>query len=266
MAISNSSYVQNKYAAYASSELNGSNSAEQSNKNTKTTTENSNRIDDIKDTYSSTKNIYGNTIGNPKLSDEAASYYEELKKKYSNLNFVLVSSSQKEGALAKAAKYNNGTQITAVIDEEQIERMATDPEYRKKMEAYIDNAITQMDSLKNKLDEEGLSELISGLGVKLNDDGSVSFFAVLEEMSQAQRERIEEHIKESRDEAKQEAKEARNRERLKAYEDQMESAKDGKIKTGKNYYGNNSNNNSTVISASSIDELIEKLSAYKTEE
>jgi len=253
MAISNSSFVQNKYAAY--------NELQQSEKSYVQTQKNkedsSNKIDDIQDTYtpscskadvvsSASKKVYGNTIGQPKLSDEAAAYYEELKKKYSKLNFVLVSSAEKDGALAKAAKYNNGYQITAVIDDEKLEKMATDPEYRKQMEAYIDNAITQMESLQNKLDEAGLSELISGLGMQVNDDGTVDFFAALKEMSKAQMERIEE----AREESREEAKEARNKERLKAYEEQMKPQKE-------------TNN---VLKASSIDELIEKISNYKTEE
>ncbi|MDE6927051.1 MAG: hypothetical protein K2P59_17705, partial [Acetatifactor sp.] len=31
---------------------------------------------------------YGKTIGQPKLSDKAAKYYEELKKKFSNMDFI----------------------------------------------------------------------------------------------------------------------------------------------------------------------------------
>ena len=39
---------------------------------------------------SQTKTSYGNTVGDPLLSDKAAKYYEQLKKKYSipNLNIL----------------------------------------------------------------------------------------------------------------------------------------------------------------------------------
>ena len=34
---------------------------------------------------------YGRTIGQPELSEKAAKYYEQLKKKYGNYDFILVS-------------------------------------------------------------------------------------------------------------------------------------------------------------------------------
>ena len=37
---------------------------------------------------SQTKN-YGKTIGEPKLSDEAAKYYDQLKSKFGNMDFIL---------------------------------------------------------------------------------------------------------------------------------------------------------------------------------
>ena len=36
--------------------------------------------------------VSGKTVGNPKLSEKASKYYEQLKKKFSNMDFVLVSS------------------------------------------------------------------------------------------------------------------------------------------------------------------------------
>ena len=42
--------------------------------------------------------VTGQTIGNPKLSEKAAKYYDELKKKYSNMNFILVSEDMKQQA------------------------------------------------------------------------------------------------------------------------------------------------------------------------
>ena len=51
---------------------------------------------------SQTKN-YGKTIGEPKLSDEAAKYYDQLKSKFGNMDFILVSKDMKEQAKAQAA-------------------------------------------------------------------------------------------------------------------------------------------------------------------
>lgn len=39
--------------------------------------------------------VNGQTIGNPRLSEKASKYYDQLKKKYSNMNFILVSEDQK---------------------------------------------------------------------------------------------------------------------------------------------------------------------------
>lgn len=46
---------------------------------------------DKTDRTGKTGTVTGRTIGNPKLSEKAAKYYEELKRKYSNMDFILVS-------------------------------------------------------------------------------------------------------------------------------------------------------------------------------
>lgn len=65
------------------------------------------------------KSEYGKTVGEPKLSEEGKKYYEELKKKYGNYDFVLVSSDQKENAKANASKYANSFKTVVLIDEEK---------------------------------------------------------------------------------------------------------------------------------------------------
>ena len=85
-------------------------------------------------------NASGKTIGNPQLSDNALKYYEELKKKYSNMDFILVSKDQKEFAKAQAGSYANANKMVVLIDEDKIERMAEDENYRKYYEQIIANA------------------------------------------------------------------------------------------------------------------------------
>ena len=53
--------------------------------------------------------VSGKTIGSPKLSEKAARYYEQLKSKYSNMDFILVSADQKEQAKAdrKSTRLNS---------------------------------------------------------------------------------------------------------------------------------------------------------------
>ena len=51
--------------------------------------------------------VTGKTIGQPKLSENAKKYYEELKSKYQNMDFILVSNDMKEMAKANAGSFAN---------------------------------------------------------------------------------------------------------------------------------------------------------------
>lgn len=77
---------------------------------------------DKTDRTGKTGTVTGRTIGNPKLSEKAAKYYEELKRKYSNMDFILVSEDQKEKARAQAGSYANASKMVVLIDEDKIER------------------------------------------------------------------------------------------------------------------------------------------------
>ena len=102
----------------------------------------SEKTSDIQKTSEAGKksSVSGKTIGSPKLSEKAARYYEQLKSKYSNMDFILVSADQKEQAKSQAGSYANANKMVVLIDEEKIERMATDENYRKQYEGIIKNA------------------------------------------------------------------------------------------------------------------------------
>lgn len=178
--------------------------------------------------------VKGRTIGKVKLSDEAAKYYEELKSKYSNMEFVLVSSDMKEQAKAHAASFANPSKMVVLIDEEKIERMATDVEYRKQYESIISNAANSLSQLASKA-ENGNSGILS-YGMQVNDDGTASFFAVIDKSLAAQRERIEEKAEENLKEKKAERKE-QEKERLEKFGER----------------------DTVTIKASSVEELIKKI-------
>ena len=139
---------------------------------------------------SKTNGNYGKTIGNAKL-EEGVKYYQELKKKYSNMDFILVSKEQKANAQANAASYANGNKMVVLIDEEKIERMATDENYRKQYEGIIKNAASGLSQLKSQIESSGQSQNVVGYGMKVNDGGTASFFAVLKKSSADQKARIE---------------------------------------------------------------------------
>lgn len=115
----------------------------------------------------------GKTIGDPKLSKEAQKYYEKLKKKYGNYDFILVSKDQKANAQANAAKYANNIKTVVLIDEEKIERMAMDESYRKKYEGILSGATAQLQQLKSSVEKSGAD--VKEYGMQVNDGGTTSF-------------------------------------------------------------------------------------------
>ena len=170
---------------YTASGLNKTEKKETANQNTANAVKNDTSAYGV----SGKREVSGQTIGNPKLSEKASKYYDELKKKYSNMNFILVSEDMKEQAKANAAGYANANKMVVLIDEDKIERMAEDENYRKQYEAIIANAASGMSQLGSSIAATGAS--VKGYGMQVNDNGTATYFAVLEKSSAAQKERIE---------------------------------------------------------------------------
>ncbi len=188
---------------------------------------------------------YGKTIGQPKLSDKAAKYYEELKKKFSNMDFILVSADQKEAAKAQAAGYANPVKTVVLIDEEKLEKMAEDETFRAKYEGIIRSASTQLNQLKKSV---GSNSSVKGFGMQVNDNGTASFFAVVDKSLAAQKERIAKKSAEKKETARKEAKKAEKEKRAEALEERRNSDKSGR--TDGDY---------VTVTASSVDELKKKV-------
>ncbi len=193
-------------------------------------------------------NVKGKTVGEPKLSDKAAKYYEDLKKKYSGMEFILVSRDQKAFAQSQAASYANPAKMVVLIDEDKIERMATDESYRKQYEGIIANAASGMSQLSKSL--SGNSS-VKGYGMKVNGNGTASFFAVIDKSLAAQRKRIEKKAQEKKEAKKAEEKRAKKKEQQEKLE---ESWKKDSGKT-ENLY----DEDTVTVQASSIEELLKKI-------
>lgn len=192
---------------------------------------------------SAKKSVKGQgTYGDPKLSDDALSYYKTLKEKFGNVNFVLVASDKKEEAEAMKAGFATPGQMTVLIDEEKIEKMAADEEYRNKIEGVIANATNELNSFADQVASTGAK--VSAYGVTIDDNGTAKYFAVLEESSKKQRERIEAKAEEKRE---QRIEDNRKAEREKAKE-RLESGRpdDGKV----------------TLTANSVEELLAKISEH----
>jgi len=184
---------------------------------------------------------YGKTVGKPELSEEGKKYYEELKKKFSNMDFILVSDDMIDQAKANSASFANPHKTVVLISEEKVERMATDEEYRKQYEGIIMNATAQLTQMQKGFESTGAN--VQGYGIQVDDNGTASYFAVLKKASAAQKERIAEQAEEKKAEKKAAEKKAEE-ERLK---DIMKANRTDEV---------------TVISASSVEELLQKISDY----
>ncbi len=150
--------------------------------------------------------VKGRTIGEPKLSDKALKYYEQLKKKYSNMEFVLVSPDKKAEVERNKGMYASNKELLVLIDSDKIERMAEDEEYRKKYEGILSNATSQVEMMKRQLGTN--ANQVSSIGMSFDDHGNASFFAVVDKSLATQRERIAAKREENREAKRAEAKKA----------------------------------------------------------
>lgn len=186
--------------------------------------------------------VPGKTIGTPELSEKGQKYYEQLKAKYRNMDFILVSEDMKEKAKAQAGNYANANRMVVLIDEEKIERMAEDEEYRKQYEAIISNAAAQLPKLQSSL---GNTPGVKAYGIQVNDGGTASFFAVVDKMLAAQKERIAKKAAEKKEAAKNAEKKQAAK---KAEEKQAEKKKKAK-----------ESEDEVLVTGSSIEDLLKKI-------
>ncbi|MBE5905457.1 MAG: hypothetical protein E7277_01515 [Lachnospiraceae bacterium] len=199
--------------------------------------------------------IYGKTVGKPELSKEAEKYYKELKKKFNNMEFILVSKDQKENAKANAASYANPNRPVVLIDEEKVEMMATDEKFRNQYEGIIRNASTGLDKMKTQMESSGAN--VAGYGMQVKEDGKTDFFAVLKKSSADQKTRIEKKAA-----ANKAAKKAADKKAEKK-EAEEKLHKKGKEAEKTNEYDEEE---TVTIHASSIEDLMKKINDYLYEE
>jgi len=152
-----------------------------------------NKVNKGADKVGNTKNM----IGKPELSDTAFKYYEELKAKFGDMEFVLVDDEQIATAKEQASNINSDKSMIVLISESELEEMATNKETRAKNEKLIEDAQAQMPDMLKQLEEAGVSAKSFGIEIK---DGAVSYFAVLDKFAEAQKERIEAKREEKREE------------------------------------------------------------------
>ena len=195
----------------------------------------------------------GKTVGQPQLSEKAQKYYEQLKGKFGDMDFVLVSNEEKANAQANAASYANPNKTVVLIGEDEVERMANDENFRKKYEGIIQMAKQGLDSMKSQF---GDNDNVKGYGMQVDDKGEVSYFAVLKKSNEQQAERIQKKQAEKKTEKKaNEKKEAK-----KVAEEKLEQKRSAKSDKAKEAYGEQDDFEYEVVRASSLDDLFKLVS------
>ena len=202
-----------------------------------------------------TKN-YGATIGKPELSEEGAKYYEELKKKYKGMDFVLVSKDMIEMAKGQASSYGNKNRMVVLIDEEKIEKMATDEAYRKKYEGLIATAQDKMPQLQQMMNA---NSSVKTIGMQVGKDGRASFFAVMDQSAKDFQSKIEAKRAAKKEAAKKEAKaEAKEKQQERLEEGRKSRAEASKARLEKLREGDE-DEDYEILQANSIEELMKMI-------
>ena len=110
------------------------------------------------------------------LSKEAKDYLGKLKEMYPDYDFIIADYSTDEDA-SRLLSQGKG-EINVLITPDLLEKMATDEATRAKYEDIINGAAAQFDEINANLTEGG-KELVKSLGITVNEDGTVNFFARL---------------------------------------------------------------------------------------
>ena len=155
-----------------------------------------------------------------RLSEKAKKLLEELKKTYGNMDFIVANYDSDEEA---AAYLSRGTkEYSVLIDPETLEQMAADKETKDKYIGILEDSVNQLSDIKSRLGDQ--KDEIKSIGISIDKDGNVSFFAELEKAGERQKEFIE-RSREKRAEERAEEKKAYEHDRTKrttVYADSVE--------------------------------------------
>jgi len=144
----------------------------------------------------------GSVDSRVQLSEGAKKLLEELQTTYGNMDFFIADYHSEEEAQSYLSK---GTkEYSVLIDPETLEKMAKDSETKEKYLGVLEDATGKLSQMKEGLSEEEGS-VVKSLGISIDNDGKVSYFAELEKMSETRKE----HIQKSKEDAETQAEEER---------------------------------------------------------
>ena len=156
-------------------------------------------------TSKTTSSRTGNTQktgSNVQLSNRAKALLQELKNTYSNMDFMVADYETEEEA---ASYLGRGTkEYSVLIDPETLEAMAADEDTKNQYLDQIEAARTDLNGMKEQLEETG--EKVSRVGMVFDDNGNVSYFAEVEKISEKYKEHIDKGIEKRKEEKAEQAK------------------------------------------------------------
>lgn len=204
------------------------------------------------------KTGYGTVIGDVELSDKAKEYYAKLKSRFHNMDFILVGSREKAQVAANAAAYGNASRQVVLIDEEKLERMATDESFRKKYEGIIAMSETKLQEAKNSLASSGAS--VKNFGMSVDANGNTSFFATIAKNTDAQEKIVKKRLETKKHDKIRAEKAAakKNAEKIAARRKDGKEEQAERIDRRREEY--------LELRADSMEELLSKVSSYAYEQ
>lgn len=173
-----------------------------------------------------------------RLSKGAQDYLSQLKEKYNMADVIVADYHTDEEADTLMAGASKNYAI--VITPDLLEKMAVEEDTRSKYEEILDMGLGKMENVREELGEDG--DKIARLGMTVDQEGKIKYFAVIDEQREQDAKRMEEQ-KEIRAKEKAEKKKMEDKERLK----EQKQAK------------------SKMITADTIEELIKKIKEHQTE-
>lgn len=111
------------------------------------------------------------------LSDAAKTYLDNLKSKYSNVDFFVAEFEEGDNT----SRYTSGSkaEFSCVITPSLLEKMASDSETAKKYEDIIEGAGGQLKQMIEDLGEQ--KEQIANYGITVSEESGVNYYALLKD-------------------------------------------------------------------------------------
>lgn len=140
------------------------------------------------------------TENGPVLSERAKTLLQELRRTYSNMDFMVADYETDEEAAAYLSR--GSKEYSVLIDPEELERMASDDSVKEQNLSLLDDATGKLDEMKEQLGDR--KDDVVRLGISIGKDGEVSYFAELEKAGERRKEFVD-RIREGKKEAAEKA-------------------------------------------------------------